>query len=313
MEQTRSSDEQGKKNGLKIVSLILALLLWFYVVNEGSFRVGQNNVAVDLLYDNLQEGIQVQGPEQVTIKLWGVFQETGEIQAHVDLAGKGPGVYTLPVKLKPVVGVLFTSVEPKTVNVTLEELQEIIVPVNYNIIAQAPAGYQLKDLLTEPEHCLVKGDQEQALRVASVVCQVDLSHSKSINTFELRVRAHDKDGNPVDSGLEIIPAVVKVIAVVDEIKAYKEVPIMVFSEGQPAAGYQLKNIRLDTSSVQIVGSSLAVETVKEINTGKIDINEVAQSFSLKVELQAPEGIKLYPSQVMAEVEIEKIVEDEELQ
>ncbi len=313
MNQTRSRDNSRKKNGLKIISVILAVLLWFYVVNEGSYKVGQDNVAVDLTYDNIQEGIQVQGPEQVTVKLWGVFQETGEIQASVDLEGKEPGVYTLPVKLHPVAGVLFTSVEPKTVDVTLKEIQETIVPVNYNIIVNPPAGYQLMDMLTEPERCLIKGNQEQAKQVTSVVCQVDLSNTKSINSFELEVTAYDKDGNPVDEGLEIIPAVVKVIAVVDELKGYKEVPIIVVSEGEPATGYQLKNIGLDTSMVNIVGNNLAVEAVKEINTSIIDISEADQSYSLKIDLQAPEGIKLYPAQVMADIEIEKIVEDEEEQ
>ncbi len=311
MNQIPSRDNSRKKNGLKIISVILAVLLWFYVVNEGSYKVGQNNVAVDLTYDNIQEGIQVQGPEQVTVKLWGVFQETGEIQASVDLEGKEPGVYTLPVKLHPVVGVLFTSVEPKTVDVTLEELQEIIVPVNYNISAKPPAGYQLMDLLTEPERCLIKGDQEEAKLVTSVVCQVDLSNTKSIDSFELEVAARDKDGNLVDGGLEIIPAVVKVIAVVDEIKGYKEVPIIVVHEGEPGEGYRLKNIGLDTSMVKIVGNNFAVEAIKEINTGIIDISEASQSFTVNIDLQAPEGIKLYPAQVMADIEIEKIVEDEE--
>ncbi len=304
-------DNSRKKTGFKIISVILALLLWFYVVNEGSYQVGQNSVQVNLMYDNIQEGMQVQGPEQVTVKLWGVFQETGDIQASVDLAGKDTGVYTLPVKLHPVVGVLFTSVEPKTVNVTLEEIQEIIVPVNYNISVNPPAGYQLMDLLTEPERCLIKGNQEDANLVTSVVCQVDLSNTKSINTFELKVAARDKDGNPVNGGLEIVPASVKVIAVVDEIKAYKEVPIVAVSEGEPAAGYRLKDIKLDINTVKIVGNTLAVEAVNEINTGKIDINGADQSFTLNIDLQASEEIKLYPANVLAEIEIEKIIEDEE--
>jgi len=311
VKQTQDRDSNRKKNGFKIISVILALLLWFYVVNEGSYQIGQNNVAVDLIYDNIQEGLQVQGPEQVTVRLWGVFQETGDIQASVDLEGKAAGVYTLPVKMHPVVGVLFTSVEPKTVNVTLEEIQEIIVPVNYNISANPPAGYQLLDLLTEPERCLIKGNQEEANRVTSVVCQVDLSTTKAINSFEIKVTARDKDGNPVGGGLEIVPAAVKVIAVVDEIKEYKEVPIIAVSEGEPATGFRLKDIKLDTSTVKIVGNTLTVNVINDINTGKIDINGADQSFTLTIDLQAPEGIKLYPGEVAAEIEIEKIIEDEE--
>jgi YbbR domain-containing protein len=55
----------------------------------------------------------VQGPRQVKVKLWGVFQENQDIKPYVDLEGKKPGVYTLPVRLGAVMGALFTSVEPK--------------------------------------------------------------------------------------------------------------------------------------------------------------------------------------------------------
>lgn len=311
MKQIPSRDKRWEKNGLRIISVILSLLLWFYVVNEGAYQVGQNSVTVDLVYENIQEGIQVHGPEQVKVRLWGVFQETGDIEAYIDLQDREAGVYTVPVKLHPVRGVLFTSLDPKTVNVVLEQMQEVIVPVNYYISGQPPAGYQLIDIFTEPERCLIMGNQEEANKVASVLCQVDLTNSRSINSFEMNVTPRDKEGNPVNGELEIIPATVKVIAVVEEIKGHKEVPIVAVSEGEPAAGYQLKDIILDSNSVKIVGNHLALEAINEINTGNIDINGVDQSFELTIDLQAPQGIKLYPNQVVAQIEIEQIIEDEE--
>jgi hypothetical protein len=125
----QAPNQNRKKTGFKIISVILSLLLWFYVVNEGSYGAGQNILSVDLIYENVPEGIQVEGPRQVQVKLWGVFQENQDIKPYVDLEGKKPGVYTLPVRLGAVIGALFTSVEPKNVNVTLLATQETIVPV----------------------------------------------------------------------------------------------------------------------------------------------------------------------------------------
>lgn len=311
MNQDQNRNSNRKKNGLKIISVILALLLWFYVVNEGSYGTGQNTVKVDLIYENIPEGMQAGGPEQVEVRLWGVFQETREIKPYIDLEGKEAGVYDLPVKLHPVMGVMFTSVEPRTVSVTLKEMQETIVPVSYNISGKPPAGYQLMEVITEPERCLITGDQETTGQVTSVVCQVDLSNARSISTFELQVSARDNNGQPVNGGLQIVPSAVKVIAVVEQVKGYKEVPLKAISEGEPAAGYRLKEIRLDPAAVQVVGSNLAVEALKEINTPLINIDEADQSFTVQIELEAPEGLKLYPAQVLAEIELEEILAEEE--
>lgn len=78
----QAPNQNRKKTGFKIISVILSLLLWFYVVNEGSYGAGQNILSVDLIYENVPEGIQVEGPRQVQVKLWGFFRKT-RISSHM--------------------------------------------------------------------------------------------------------------------------------------------------------------------------------------------------------------------------------------
>lgn len=311
MKQHPSQNGNRRKTGFKIISIVLALLLWFYVVNEGSYGTGQNIVNVDLIYENIPEGMQVEGPQQVKVKLWGVFQETEDIKPYVDLEGKKPGSYTLPVKLRAVIGALFTSVEPKSIKVTLEATEELIVPVKYNIQAGPPAGYTLIDLITEPERCLIRGEKDITQQVSSVLCSVDLSNTRSISSLEFKVIPLDVKGEAISQGLEIIPDTVKIIAVVGEQKGFKEVPLTVRSEGEPAAGYRLKSIELQPATVQIAGSQGAIAGISEINTPIIDINEIDQSFTRQLDLEAPSGTTLYPAQVLAIIEIEEITETED--
>jgi len=307
----QSRENSKQKSGLKVISILLAVLLWSYVVNEGAYKSPQSAVEVNLAYCNIAEGMQVDGPDTVTVKLWGVFKETGEITASVDLAGKEKGVYNLPVQLQPVSGVMFTSVEPRQVSVTLKEMEETIVPINYQITANPPAGYELLDIVSEPEHCLIKGNQDEVSQVTSVIYQLDLSNTTSIKTFVHKLIAMDNDGSPTAAEIDIYPQTVKAIAVVSEIQERKEVPITVRVEGEPAAGYRLKNTNLQTDTANIIGNKMEIEAINEINTGKIDISEVYESFRRTVDLQVPTGIKLYPSEVIVEIEIEKIPENEE--
>lgn len=303
--------QNRKRTGFKIISVILALLLWFYVANEGSYGAGQNSVTVDLLYENKPEGMQIQGPEQVKVKLWGGFQETQDIKAYVDLQGKQPGVYTLPVKLHAVMGALFTSVEPQNINVTLVATREIIVPVKYNIKAGPPAGYTLIDIITEPDRCLIKGEQDIVKQVTSVFCGIDLSTIRSISSLEVKGIPVDQKGDAITQGLEIIPEAIKVIAVIGEQKGFKEVPLKVLYEGEPAVGYRLVGIQLEPATAQIAGSNRTVEGIKEINTPLINLNEVDQSFTQQLDLEAPQGTTLFPEQVLAIIEIEAVNENEE--
>jgi YbbR domain-containing protein len=311
VKQRASQNGNRRKTGFKIISIVLALLLWFYVVNEGSYGAGQNVVTVDLLYENIPEGIQVVGPQQVQVKLWGVFQETEDIKPYVDLEGKTPGSYTLPVKLGAVMGALFTSVEPKSINVTLQATQELIVPVRYKILAEPPAGYTLIDLITEPEQCLIRGEQEMTKQVNAVLCSVDLSTTRSISSLELKVTPLDQKGQAITQGLEVFPDKIKVIAVVAEQKGFKEVPLKIQSEGEPGAGYQLVSIQLQPATVQIAGSQGDIAGIREINTPVININELDQSLTQQLDLEAPSGTTLYPAQVLAIIEIEAITENEE--
>ena len=103
----QAPNQNRKKTGFKIISVILSLLLWFYVVNEGSYGAGQNILSVDLIYENVPEGIQVEGPRQVQVKLWGVFQENQDIKPYVDLEGKKPGVYTLRSGWGQLLGIIY--------------------------------------------------------------------------------------------------------------------------------------------------------------------------------------------------------------
>src|SRR5512137_1168808 len=96
-----------KKTGLKIASIIMALLLWFYILNQGDVPIGGKKVQVDLQYNNVAAELHAKGPTSVTVTMWGSLHGTAEIQAYVDLSGLGKGAHQVPVKLKTIQGTMF--------------------------------------------------------------------------------------------------------------------------------------------------------------------------------------------------------------
>lgn len=295
--------EQKKRRGLKVVSVILSVLLWFYVVNQGELTAGQNSVEVELQYYNVPSGVKVAGPDQVSVRLWGVLQKTGKIIAYVDLKGLEEGTYQLPVKVEPVAGALFTSVQPKKVEVVLQTLQEHIVPVNYLITRNPPEGYDLLDIVMTPEKCLVKGEEDALGKVTAVVARVDLGNVRSINSLKVKLLARDVEGKMVSEGITIIPETVTVYAVVSEKKGSKEIPVTAITSGEVAPEFELSEITAEPAAVLVLGNDTVLQLVDEIETVPIDISDRNESFNEQVNLVVPEGCKVYPQTVMVQVDI----------
>ena len=62
--------------GLKVISVVLAVLLWIYVGNQGGASPRQDTIEVDLQYLHLSEGLSIEkAPKTINVKLWGAYSE----------------------------------------------------------------------------------------------------------------------------------------------------------------------------------------------------------------------------------------------
>ena len=68
------------RTGLKVISVVLAVLLWIYIGNQGGTSTRQDTVEVNLQYLHLGEGLSIEkAPKTVYVKLWGAYSERGTI------------------------------------------------------------------------------------------------------------------------------------------------------------------------------------------------------------------------------------------
>lgn len=302
-----SSDQKKKSTiGLKIISIILAVLLWFYVVNQGQLTARSNSVEVDLQYRHLAAGLSITAPQKVKVKMWGSFQESAEINAYVDLADLGKGNFRLPVNIEPVRGVMFTTVEPDKINVIIHEMSEYTVPVNYEITHNPPEGYQLLDIITVPDQCIIKGEEDVINKVKSVASLVNLGNVKNTGSFSAQLVARDEQGNYVNRNIRIVPEKVMVYVVVNEKRAFKQIGIKPLFSGKLEKGYHVREVTIEPDFVTLMGIERQLEPINELETGEIDINGKKESFSQEIDIKTPENIKVSPTRAVVTVEIEKI-------
>lgn len=292
-----------KTTGLKIISVVLAILLWFYVMNQGQLSARQNVMDVDLHYRFVAEGLTVDGPSTVAVRLWGVFQEPSRIEAYVDMTDIGEGTHNLPVHIEAVTGAMFTRVEPDRIDVVVRKTRQHIVAIDHEVIQNPPAGNEILDIMVSPDNCLVKGDDEAINQVRTVVCQVNLAQASDVAIFNVPLIARDVNGNLVTEGIRLVPEQVQVVAVIKETIATQTVPLRPNLVGQPAEGFELGTVKLETETITLVGNAIRVQPITEIQTDPLDLEGRAESFTETVSITLPEGIQGYPEQVQISVEI----------
>jgi YbbR domain-containing protein len=303
--------QKNSRVGLKLISVILAVLLWIYIGNLGGTTTRQNTMQADLRYVNLGEGLSIKkAPSKVSVKMWGTYRGSTNVSAHVDLGGLEEGTHRVAVNLDPVRGAMFTRVDPQEVEVTLTRLQEREFRVEYQLTSKLPPGYELLDLVTTPDRCIISGEANALSQVSRVVCPINLSNRTGVNSLRLRPQAQDALGNMISEGLIIIPDTVTVHAVVSQKVSSKELVVKPLFKGEVSEGYRVREAGVEPNKVSILSQEKIPADLTALNTAEIDLTGRKQSFSQEVALEVPPGGKLYPSRVLVEVIIEKIPVEE---
>jgi len=299
---------RNKSFGLKTLSLLIAVMLWFYVANQGGAATSQNLQQAKLNYYNVPAGLTVAGPESVDVKIWGSAKETGNIIAYVDLAGMlQQGTYKVPVKVKPLQGVMLATVQPDKVEIQLIEPAERSFAIKYELSQSLPDGVALREVSISPGKCIIKGEQSAIKKVAAVYAQLSIGTAQGIISTQSKLVAKDAQGNKIVKGITMIPETVNLYGVVESKKESKVLTVKIKTKGDPADGYELGTISSDPSTVSVLGEQNKLNNLAEIASQEIDLSGKKERFTQVVSLQVPEGLIISPAQVSVVINIDPII------
>lgn len=317
---------------VRIVSLAFAVSLFVYVsveVNksntESSIFPGKseevqtlNDVPVGIRIDN--DNYVVSGvPEFVTVSLKGsagVLTPTvrqRNFDVYVDLKGLGEGDHVVDVEHANVPKELSVYIEPKTIEVTIEEraTKEFQVNVDFINPDKMAAGFELGDYQIEPATITVTSSKSVIDQIGIVKVFVDVKDlSEPINKREVPVNVYDTQGNELKVNVE--PENVLVSADVDN--PSKKVPLKVPTKGELPEGYSLTSITAEVDEVEVYAKSTVLSDLEEISTEEIDLSDIKESGKIDASLSLPDGASSPGGgqvEVMVEVEQEQQTEKTE--
>lgn len=292
-----------EKNDLtaKIVTLIIAIFLWSFVMSEVNPEISREyrNVTVNLSNMSAldRQGLVVMEPQdvKVNIKVTGKKTDmdkfsTANITAQVDLSGYSEGKVKIPVTvglIDQLTGVRVLNYEPREILFTLDKLITKEVPLTIQTTGSLPDNYVLGDIISKSQSLLLKGPRTWVNEVDKVIAIVDLSNRTAPDTVTVATIIVDDGGNEV-RGVEKEPSVVDIT-----IPVYRTIslPIELQTENELPENFSITDIAITPSRITVKGDN-SIVNLQKINTKVININTLLDKAALEVELDLPEGVEL---------------------
>lgn len=163
---------------LKLISLVFAVVLWFFVMGEQRQEVG---FTVPLRLSNIPEGLMVANevPNLIDVRISGprtllMNLSPQDISIAVDLSDLKPGLTSfkrLDERLNIPSALRVTRLSPSFVDVKLERVREKTVPIKVPLEGTLPEGYKLIKLTYEPKELLVTGAESELKSVNEVATE----------------------------------------------------------------------------------------------------------------------------------------------
>jgi len=290
-----------KKNDLtlKIFALVIAIILWSYVMSEENPTITKEfrNTEVSLSnYSSLErQGLVIMEPKdpKITIKISGkrnyvnrILEE--DILASVDLSGYSEGSVKVPVYIDVPSEVRIVDYHPKEILFKFEKLVRKEAVVTVDTDGSLPQGYVLGEPEIKPQSVYIEGPRSWVDSVTDVVATVDLTNRTEDIKVTVPIKLIDEKGDDV-RGVEKEQNLVDVFIPVYKVK---KVPIELQTENQLPDNYEVMDISINPSEIEIKGKKEDLKNINSIKTMPIDINYLIGKRNVVVELDLPENISL---------------------
>jgi len=216
---------------IKLFSLALAAILWIYVDN---LKAKEMFLSIPLEVRNVPSRHIVSNelPMSVKVVLKGkegrlALVNENSLRAHVDLEGRererSRSIVRVDKESLPS-GVTVKEISPASIETEIEAVKRKRVKIVPVIYEEPPVGYQLEDVVVDPEAVEIEGPVSLVDRIDSVYTEdIDASELTETTVKSVEITLESDKISLVDDGPVSVKAVVKELYVV---KRVEEIPIV---------------------------------------------------------------------------------------
>ena len=283
-------------NFIRVLSVFLALILWFYVSGEQRQALGFERTLtfrdIPVAWRNLGEDLVVtEMTENVRITLQGMEYAfdgltPADLDAYVDLQGKGEGRHEVKVNADVPGGLTVVGIQPSNVTVVLNELVTTQMDISPIYRGSPGNGMIIDESNFSPREVFVRGPRHKMERIDRVVFNMDVEGQSGYYTQEVPLYPVDKGKNVV-TDITVIPQEVNVW--VEFTYPKRDIPVEAVFAGQED---KLHNYTISPSTITVEGPRYHLDEISTIRTVEIDLSGRDEDTVLEeVSLELPDEIR----------------------
>lgn len=296
-----------KRNlGYKVVSLVLAIFLWFWIIGQDESTTGlfgKQTLNVPLVtYNQPPNLVIISNIPSISVRLDNNNQEipVKDLFAYVDLKDALAGEHSYEVHMDVPQGVKLESISPSNVIIRLDAVKDKILPVVTQIKGNPGEGFLAGQPIIDPPVVNVRGPATILEKMENVVVEVDVTGMKESMRVARPVTFKDIAGkgifapNPNLESLRSFPDTVEIVVpIYEKAAASKTVPIRFTTRGMPAEGMRVRLISAIPSHVELWGDEEALKQIQSVNLGSVDVTGLSVNKVIDIpltEIQLPAGV-----------------------
>jgi len=297
---------------LKGISLVMAVLLWYFVVGEDQVDM---NIKVPIEIINLPSNLVIsnQFKKDIEVTLRGPRSLISDLKNRnitipVDLSNKKAGTAVVkndPQKIPLPSGITVLRLQPTNIALTLDELAQKLLVIEPQTHGEPAIGYTLKKISLEPDHLVLSGpksvlDMEESLK--TYIIDLDgLNHSTSLQVhLDLHPVLVEMIGETVvTADIEVEENYVeRVISDIPVNVRDSELPITVRPGKISVRALIAENLLRDTPEpAMLFRAFITVDKIKEETEVPVSVNgvNVPGHSAIKVLSIEPEKVRVLPT------------------
>ena len=292
-----------RKNTLIMISLLLAIVLFFSVNNKAvvlvdSYAEVLYDQKVEAMYNN--ESYVIEGlPDTVDVTLIGrkvdmyLAKQLSTGTVSVDLSNLKPGTHKVNLNYESVINSINYTLNPSSVTVIVYPKVSSTKTATIDVINRDSLNTKMSisNVTIDQSEIIIKGAEHTISEVATVRALVDIKKlvDPQVGVVELDdvpLIAYDNNGKVVD--VEMVPS--KVTATINLDAPSKEVPIKVVPVGEVLFGKAINTMTSSESKVTIYGSRDIISNIEYIPI-EVDVTNLSSNKEFNVSIPIPKGVR----------------------
>lgn len=293
---------------LKLLSLLLAILMWNYVITidtsitRAKTITGLTGYVTGLTSLNANRLALLEDPAElltdiaVTVEAPQTYYSrvsADNVQVTLDLSSvRTAGTQEVPLRAATTFGRV-TSIVPETRTLTFEALDSRSVPINSVVSGDMRDDYWYNITRLNPSYLTVSGAGSVVRNIASATVYMDVTDHFSPFTQALPFTLTDIAGEEV--GQEMLNLSSTSVSASVDIYPCKELPVSTdlakVVTGQPAEGYVVQSVSMQPDTVTVAADREVLDGLTELMIDQISVDGASQSFTKRAAIASLDGVK----------------------